>query len=83
MLRKIRYDIRRGREENFPSCCVMFYSLAWGRLSELSQMSDSTLKSWNRLIGDPYWRFMKSGGVTSWCRIPCPNCVLKDRMGLF
>ena len=82
LLREIRYDISRGREENFPSCCVMFYSLAWGRVSDLSQTSNHALKFWNKLIGDPYWKVMKSGGV-EWNRIPCPRCVLKDRMSFF
>lgn len=81
LLRKILYDIDRGKEDKFPRCCIAFYSLLWGRLSDLSQVSHKTLKIWSYVIGDPYNRLIKSDKI-SWGRMPCPKCVLKDKLGL-
>jgi hypothetical protein len=81
LLRKVLFDIRRGRTESFPSCCIAFYALLWGRLSDLSQLSLTALKSWNKVIGDPYHRMMNSDNI-QWGRIPCPKCLVKDKLGL-
>jgi|GEM_PF-6236066 len=81
MLRKILLDFIRGKHEEFPSCCIAFYALLWGRLSDISQLSSLTLKMWLKLIGDPYHWFINSNNI-QWDRIPCPKCVLKDKLGL-
>ncbi len=70
-----------GKAEGFPSCCVLFYSLFWGRLSDLSQLSPIALKAWLKLIGDPYHRMMNSNNI-QWGRIPCLKCLVKDKLGL-
>lgn len=81
MLRNILFDVKNGHEDNFPSCCIAFYALLWGRLSDLSQLSPIALKVWLKLIGDPYHRIMKSNNIR-WDRIPCPKCLIKDKLGL-
>lgn len=81
MLRRIRYDILRGKREGYPACCVAFFSVLWGRLSDLSQLTPAALKMWLKLIGDPYHRMMSSDNI-QWGRIPCPKCLVKDRLGL-
>jgi len=80
-LRSIFYDINRGKREKFPICCVAFYSLLWGRLSDFSQTSPTTLKLWLKSIGNPYHRMMNSDNI-QWGRIPCPKCIAKDKLGL-
>ena len=81
MLRNIQYDIERGKQDGFPLCCIAFYSLLWGRISDLSQLSPTMLKVWTKLVGDPYHRIVNSDNI-QWGRIPCPKCVAKDKLGL-
>lgn len=81
MLKNIIFDIKQGHYNNFPKCCIAFYATFWGRLSDLSQLSSTTLKVWLKLIGDPYHKIINSDNIR-WGRIPCPKCVLKDKLGI-
>lgn len=81
MLKKVLKDIKRGREDGFPVCCVAFYSFFWGRLSDASQTSTFMLRAWSKLIGDPYHRLIDSDNIV-WGRIPCPKCIVKDKLSL-
>lgn len=82
MLRKILYDIKRGQEDGFPTCCITFYSLLWGRMSDISQISPRLLNTWSTLIGKPYQRLARLDEI-NWQRMPCPRCIIHDRLGLF
>lgn len=85
MLRSVLYDIDRGRDSDYPACCIAWFALVWGRLSDVSQLSEKHLVMWNNYVWSPYDRFVKFGlkmrkkdESMSWHRIPCPKCVLMD-----
>lgn len=85
MLRSILYDIDRGRDSDYPPCCIAWFALVWGRLSDVSQRSERHLTAWNKYVWEPYDRFIKFGLKVrkkdenmSWHRIPCPKCALMN-----
>jgi len=86
LMKRIVYDIQRGRDEKYPLCCVMWYSLVWGRISDISQASEKNLRVWTKLLGDPYWKLLDWGwkhngfqGEAHWNRIACPKCIIKSK----
>jgi hypothetical protein len=85
IIKNIKWDIKQGRYNKFPTCCVTFYSFLWSRISDLGVSTDSIHETgwWRLLVCNPYNFLIKTGWKlrgrdyqeTTWNRIPCPKCI--------